>query len=358
MYEQFTKQFLERRMLDRIDSDIDKSEGSFTFDAIAPAAVELAQTYIELDGVLEKAFAQTSYGEWLEKRAAEYGVYRKPGTRASGTVTFHGADGTVIPAGTLVQTNAGLQYANGKQAVIANGNVTVEIEAVSEGTRYNVPAKAIAQLPVQLTGIIKAENLNPVTGGTNVESENDFLQRLLYKVRKPATSGNIHHYKQWALEVPGIGDARVFPLWKGPGTVKVIVVDSDRLPVDENSLLMLSVREYIEDNRPVGAEATVESAERLDINVIATVVLKKDYTVDSVLQEFRTRLIDYLKSVTFIENNISFLKIGKILLDTPGVKDCPDMTVNGNDREIILSEYQCPVVNTIEITEDIVQGVS
>ncbi|MFZ5987091.1 MAG: baseplate J/gp47 family protein [Bacillota bacterium] len=357
MYEQYTKQFLEKRMLDRINSDIDKSEGSFTYDALSPAAVELAQTYIELDGILEKAFAQTSYGEWLEKRAAEYGVYRKPGTCAYGTITFYGADGTIIPAGTLVQTKAGLQYATLKQSVITSGYTTVEIEAVLEGTQYNIPAKFISDLPVQLTGITSLENLNPITGGTDIETESDFLQRLLLKVRKPATSGNIHHYKQWALEVPGIGDAIVFPLWKGPGTVKIIVIDSNRQPIHPEGDLMKRVTGYIEDNRPVGAMVTVDSAKKLEINITAAVELKNDYTIDSVRQEFRMKLIYYLKGITFIDDHISYLQIGKILLETPGVKECPSMTVNNGTDDVILEDDQCPVLNDIIITQLADQGV-
>ena len=44
----------------------------------------------------------------------------------------------------------------------------------------------------------------------------------------PATSGNVYHYQQWALEVSGTGAAKVFPLADGPGTVTVLVVDSDK----------------------------------------------------------------------------------------------------------------------------------
>jgi uncharacterized phage protein gp47/JayE len=357
MYEINTKQAIEKRMLDRIKTDIDKSEGSFTYDAISPAAVELAQTYIELDGILEKAFAQTSFGEWLEKRAEEYGVYRKPGTLAFGAVTFHGANGTVIPEGTLVQTDAGLQYSSVKQETITMGNVVVNVQAVSEGTQYNIPARTISKLPVQLTGITKVENTEPISEGRDIETESDFLQRLLLKVRKPATSGNIYHYKQWALEIPGVGDARVFPLWEGAGTVKVIVVDSNRQSVDPEGEILRTVKSHIEENRPVGASVTVESAKRLDINIAANVELENDYTLDLIRQEFRASLIDYLKNITFVDDFISYLQIGKLLVDTDGVKRCYSMKLNGGTEDIKLEEDQCPVLNDVNITQTMEQEV-
>ncbi|HEX2924804.1 MAG TPA: baseplate J/gp47 family protein [Ruminiclostridium sp.] len=358
MYEMYTKEFLQNRMLGRIKTDIDKSEGSFTFDAIAPAAVELAQTYIELDGILEKAFAQTSYGEWLIKRAEEYGVSRKSGTRAYGAVTFYGADGTVVPEGTLVQTEAGLQYETAKEITISQGCKVVNISAVSEGTQYNIPAKTINQLPVQLTGITKVENTEPIAEGRERETESDFLQRLLLKVRKPATSGNENHYRQWALEVPGIGDSKVFPLWKGAGTVKVIVVDSNRQPLNPEGELLKTVRKYINDNRPIGADVTVESAKRLDIDITADIELEKDYSMALVLQEFRARIADYLKSITFVDEYVNFYQIGKMLVDTDGVKRCNSIMLKGGSTNIPIAVDECPYLNDVNLVQTAEQGVS
>lgn len=358
MYEMYTKEFLQNRMLGRIKTDIDKSEGSFTFDAIAPAAIELAQTYIELDGILEKAFAQTSYGEWLEKRAEEYGVYRKAGTRAYGAVTFYGADGTAVPEGTLVQTEAGLQYETVKEITIAQGNAIVNIRAVTEGTQYNIPARTISQLPVQLTGITKVENTGPIVEGRDMESESDFIQRLLLKVRKPATSGNKNHYRQWALEVPGIGDSKVFSLWNGAGTVKVLVVDSNRNPLNPEGELLKIVRDYINDNRPLGADVTVESARRLDINIAANVEVEKDHSMDLIMQEFKTKIVAYLKSITFLDNFVNYLQIGKILVDTDGVKRCHSMKVNGGTDDIEIDAEECPVLNEVNIAQTVEQEVS
>ncbi len=358
MYEMYTKEFLQNRMLGRIKTDIDKSEGSFTFDAIAPAAIELAQNYIELDGILEKAFAQTAYGEWLQKRAEEYGVYRKAGTRAYGAVTFYGADGTAIPEGTLVQTEAGLQYETVREIIISQGNAVVNIRAVTEGTQYNIPARTISQLPVQLTGITKVENTGPIAEGRDMESESDFIQRLLLKVRKPATSGNKNHYRQWALEVPGIGDSKVFSLWNGAGTVKVLVVDSNRYPLSPEGELLKTVRDYINDNRPLGADVTVESAKRLDINIAANVEVEKDHSMDLIMQEFKTKIVDYLKSITFIDNFVNYLQIGKMLVDTDGVKRCHSMKVNGGTDDIEIDAEECPVLNEVNIAQTVEQEVS
>ncbi len=69
-----------QRMLDRVPNNIDKREGSIIYNALAPAAVELAQMYIEAERILNEGFADTASREYLIKRAAERGITPYPAT--------------------------------------------------------------------------------------------------------------------------------------------------------------------------------------------------------------------------------------------------------------------------------------
>ena len=35
-------------------------------------------------------------------------------------------------------------------------------------------------------------------------------------------AGNKYHYREWALEVTGVGDAKIFPRYNGPLSIKVV----------------------------------------------------------------------------------------------------------------------------------------
>lgn len=35
---------------------------------------------------------------------------------------------------------------------------------------------------------------------------------------------------EWARQIQGVGGARVFPLWAGPKTVKVVIVNAEHRP--------------------------------------------------------------------------------------------------------------------------------
>lgn len=352
MYENNTEDTIKQRMLDNIPSDIDKSEGSLIYDAISPLSVELAQGYVELDTVLEKVFAQTSHGEWLEKRASEFGIYRKEGVKATGQVQFEGADGTIIATNSIVQTDDGLQYQTTEEVTISGSSILANIEALAIGTTYNIPSTKINKLPVQITGVTSIDNPNPIDGGADTESDEDLLSRLLLKVQTPSTSGNANHYKLWALEVPGCGDAKVFPIHAGPGTVKVVIIDSEKTPADEQGNTLVSeVVTKIETNRPIGATVTVASATGLNIDISVTITRDTNYDISTVQLNIESKIKEYLKEIAFQQNYVSYGKIGSAILDSVGVIDYTNLTVNSGTANITVADEEVAILGQVIVSE-------
>ena len=76
MYEDMTFENIMDRCLDRVSSSIDKREGSVVYDAIAPAAAELAIMYIELAYLMDRAFPDTESGDDLTKEVSS--EHRQP----------------------------------------------------------------------------------------------------------------------------------------------------------------------------------------------------------------------------------------------------------------------------------------
>lgn len=339
------------RMKNKVPSDIDTSEGSFIHDALSPVSEEIAKQEINLDEILKRAFAITAaengYSTELDNRCAEQGVTRKKGTSSTGQVTFIGTESTVVPEGTVVQTSGGLQYETTEAAVIKGGSALVNIASVSAGDKYNVPASTIVQLPIQVMGITKVINFNQTSGGTDVEDDESLLKRYLAKVQSPASSGNVSDYLQWAESVNGVGGAKVFPLWNGNGTVKICIVDSNKEPASE--VLVAAVQNYIEGVRPIGAAVTYKSAEALNIDVSAKVVLSNGYTLQSVRDNFSTSLEEYIKAIAFTSSYISSAKVGDILLNTAGVLDYSSLTVNGSTSNVGFKDEEIPVLGTISL---------
>jgi len=349
-YTHKTKEAILQAMLDATPAGIDKREGSITWDMLSPAAVQLAEAYIELDNVLELVFAETSNGEFLEMRTAELGVFRKPAVHATGELTFSGPTGTVIPVGTRASTTSvtPILFETTEEGIIdSSGSVTLSAKAVEPGSQGNVPAGTITLVVGDLAGIVTVTNENSFNGGVDAESDAELLQRYYDRVQRPATSGNANHYLQWAKEVPGISDAKVFPEWNGPLTVKVVVIDGNkRSPTPE---LVQSVFDYIESQRPIGAIVTVEGAVEVPINIFVKVVPATGATVEQITADIQNAVTDYLKSLAFVDPLVRITRIANLLLDIPRIVDYQDLTLNGGTGNIEVLPNQVAVLGTVTV---------
>lgn len=335
-------------MLNNIDTSLNKKEGSFIYDAVSPASIELAQAYMELDRILKLGFAQTTYGTYLDHRAEEHGVIRKAAEKAQGTIIITGTPSLIIPKDSIFASETGIQFITDEESTIGEeGVVSVSITAVLAGKEGNLPAEAICEMPVSISGVTQVTNLQETTGGRDTENDQSLLDRLLLKVREPSTSGNTNHYCQWALEVPGIGDVKIFPLWNGPGTVKIVVVNSEKKSAC--AALVSDTAQYIETVRPIGADVTVESAIEKQINVSAKVTLANGFTIGQVQESLQSALIGYIKDTAFTETYVSYAQIGRLLLAVSGVGDYNNLLVNDTQGNILLTEEEVPVMGAVSL---------
>lgn len=343
LFENQTFETILQRMLDRIPDDMDKREGSIIYDALAPAAMELAQMYVELDVVLRLAFGETSTGEYLDRRAADFGVYRKQATSAVRKGVFTNGDGAPfnIPIGSRFRINDMVYVAIEK---IVDGQFRMRAE--TSGSAGNQEFGNLLPIePIERLGTaVLADVLIP---GEDEESDDSLRKRFLQKVRESGTSGNVSNYKQWATEVAGVGSAKVTPLWNGPGTVKVTIVNTDMQPATTE--LVEKVQEYIEQVRPIGASVTVASATGKPINVSANVILASGYTLQNVQDAFAASLDEYLKEIAFSMTYVSYAKIGTLLLSTPGVIDYNGLIVNSGTVNVALQDEEVPIRGEVSL---------
>ena len=336
-------------MLENVDPAIDQREGSVTHDLTMPAAIEIANAYIELDAVLALGFAETSEGEYLDMRASEHGVTRKEALKAQGSVILTGPVATVVPEGTRLQTAAEVFFVTLANVTLTSGTATVNAEAEEAGLAGNVATGEIDALaPGDLYGIVTVTNTAAFDGGADTEDDASLLARLMDRVQRPATSGNAAHYKQWALEVAGVGDAKVYPVWNGGGTVKVVLLDTEKTAPAPS--VVDAAAAYIETQRPIGAAVTVVGATELAINVSATLTLDSGIDIADVQTQFTTALTDYLKSVAFTGEQIRYTRIANLLIDVAGVIDYASLTVNGGTANIVPTDVQVGVSGSVTLT--------
>ena len=342
-------------LLAAIPDTYDKSVGSFIWDNLNAVAGDISQIDISITTATDMLdMANLTYPELDTRIYDRTGLTRDAATYATGTVTLTGT-GTVN-AGDVVETAAGTQFEiTATTAITTSGDVP--IQALVAGSAGNVAAGTITLFPQTLTGFTAVTNTAPTTGGADQESDASYLQRYYDYVQNPLTSGNKNEYVVWAKSIPGIGGTVVIPLWNGPNTVKVVVIGSDGLPA--SSSIVAAVQNYLDPGTtgqgngiaPIGAFVTVESASPITINISATLVLAPGYTLDVVTTNIQNSLTSLFQTVAFQQTPIvSYAKVGDVLINSIGVDDYSNLTINGSATNVSVGAEQVPVLGTTSFT--------
>ena len=214
--------------------------------------------YGYLDWQARQILPDTAEDEFLARHASLWGIYRKVASTAQGVVRLSGFVGSVIPAGTILQSPTEQDFITTAEALIEEKSVTVAIAAVEAGTTGNLPTGAVLSLVSPIIGVdADAVCIEDMSGGADLESMDSLRARLLERIRQPPHGGADFDYTMWALQVPGVTRAWVYPLFDGPGTVGLAFVMDDRddptpLPGD-----VAQVQAHIDALRPVTANVTV-----------------------------------------------------------------------------------------------------
>lgn len=336
------------RMLASIDPKYDTSEGSFFRDIVSAVAIEFAEQQGVTEGIIDKGFVDTATGAELERRVAEQGLTRKVATYSSGQVKITGQAGATVAKGAKVSSDT-VTYTVQEAAVVGTGNTAmVNVICDASGSIGNCAAGAIKYFPVTIAGLSAVANEAELSSGYDAETDDELRERYYEKVRTPPTSGNKYHYLAWAKEVTGVGDARVFPLWAGAGTVKVVIIDANKQGADTQ--LVTDTAAHIEDVRPVGATVTVVSAAEVAINVAAVLTLAAGYTLEQVQAAVESNISSHLQSTAFVDDYVSYAKIGNAILSTAGVLDYAGLTINSGTANIAIANTEVAVLGTVALS--------
>lgn len=321
------------RALGAITLDIDKSETSIIYNALAEAMVEVTQLYIAAEQFYKLAFSIDSEDEWLEKHAAETDTFRDPAISAIRRATFN------------IPVENGERFFVDDVYYVVIGKDKVEAEepgVIGNRPRSNSDMLALNNIPGLETAILG----DIIIAGAEEESDASLLARHLVKRRREAGSGNKAHYKQWAERVDGVGKAIVVPLWAGRGTVKVIIADSQMQPASPE--LIQAVKEQIDPNgedgegdAPIGATLTVESAAHKDVAVSAHVTLKGN-TAEEVTLQIADEIRKLLKSIAFTKSTVKVAAISNILFENEWIDDYSNVLINDIPANLPILENEIP----------------
>jgi len=228
--------------------------------------------YGYLEWIARQVIIDTADGDMLERHASIWGVARKAASPAVGSVTVTGANGAIVPADSTLARSDGAQYTTDAEATISGGTATIAVTAVDGGQAGNASAASLLSFDTPIDGVSATATVavGGLTGGADIEADEDLRARLLARIQQPPHGGASYDYVAWALEVPGVTRAWVYPAELGLGTVTVrFVRDDDASPIPDAGEVT-AVQEYIDSVRPVTA----------DVTVVAPIAVPLNFTID------------------------------------------------------------------------------
>lgn len=338
MYENMTYEMILDRMLDKIPKDLDKREGSIIYNALAPAAIEMMQMYIELDGILNETFADTSSRKYLIKRAAERGIIPIPASNA----VLKGVFNKVVPIGSRFSLEE-LNYIVTRQISGKEFELKCETEG-SEGNKY-----VGFMIPIDIIdGLETAELTELIIPGEDEESTESIRKRYFSTLESQAFGGNISDYKEKVNKIQGVGGVKIYPVWNGGGTVKLVILNSEfKKPAAE---FISEVQNIIDPFKnqgkglgiaPIGHIVSIECVKDQKINIETKITYQKGWSWEEiknyVFEVIDKYLLELNKSWELNENII--VRISQIesrLLNLSGIIDISATMINGKQENMVL----------------------
>ncbi len=351
MFESMTFENILKSMLSNVPSSFDKREGSIIYDALAPAAAELAQLYIDLDFTLKETFADTSDREYLIMRAAERGFEPYSATFAIAKGVFN----IEVPIGSRFSIDV-FNYT--VTEVISDEEHSYKLMCETAGSEPNGYTGQL--IPVDyIKGLTQAEITEILIPGEDEEETESFRQRYLNSFDSQAFGGNIQDYKEKVNAIQGVGGVKVYPVWNGGGTVKLVIISSEyKVPSSE---LIQEVQTAIDPVQnqgeglglaPIGHVVTVEGITETVINIEAEITYDEGWSWEDIESTANDVIDNYFKELaqSWADNSNIIVRISQIetrLLDIEGVIDIQNTRLNSQTKNITLEENSIPKRGTV-----------
>ncbi len=341
MYEQMEYRYILSRMLERVPDIMDKREGSVIYDALAPAAAELANMYIELDSVLNQTFADTATGRYLDMRCAERGIVRQ-------AATFATVRATVSPVNIDI---TGQRFSCGQfnYKALSGAEGEYQMQCETSGTGPNGTSGIM--IPIEyIPGLESAKITEMLVPGENAEADESLRRRFYASIESQAYGGNIKDYKDKTNAIDGVGGVKVTPVWNGGGTVKLTIIASDYTVPTKT--LIDTVQKQIDDIVPIGHVVTVEGVTAEVVSISTKITYQQGWNWETVKKYAEKTLRDYLVALaeSWAESDGLVVRISQFearMLDCTGVIDITGTKINGSAANMAVSSHAIPVFGGI-----------
>ena len=268
-----------QRTANAFRSDLKGSDARLWPNNVAVSAKVMAgalwPAYAFIEYVSRQIFAHTSDGAFLDRHGAEYGMPRLAATFAEGRITLTGDPATAVPSGLVVARADGVEYVTTTGGTTSGGGaLEVSVRCTLPGRTGNAVAGVTITVPpldrIASSAVVAAAGIG---GGADLEGDESYRARILFRKRNPPHGGAAHDYVIWASEVNGVTRVYVDPVTATNGRSNVgvwFLMDhtyANGVPLAAD---VATVAAYIDSLRPAGAVVVVAAPTPVAVNITIT----------------------------------------------------------------------------------------
>ena len=363
-FSKYTQSYLQAEMLARVPNTLDKREGSLIYTALSPIAWLLSLIFTILNQMQTNSYVETAIGNYLDKRCEERGIARKKASASIRLVYFD------------IEVKIGSRFAtiNGENSV--NFKVTEYIEKRQDGYYYyKAECETVGVIGNGYTGSITtigfidkltvAQMTDILIAGTEDEDDESLKARYIASLQQKPFAGNYASYIEEVSSYDGVGAIQIYPIWKGGGTVKISIIDSNFDPCSDVYIaeIQKKVCPIIDDENanindtdfgfgiaPIGAQVTIGTAEKFNIDVSCAITLTNEVDKEQATLNIQKALEKYFlglrkqwgknRDVYAIKYEMSVLlsQVTASITNSEGVWDCQDVHINGDTQNVVCDQ--------------------
>lgn len=300
--------------------------------------------------VQRQCFPQTAGGEYLDYHGEMRGLERKDACKAVGMLRFTASTAPTqdlkIPKGTVAMTAGLLRMETLEDAFLLVGETGVNVKAEAEeaGVSGNIASGMVITMSVPPVGISACTNPEPFEDGTDVESDEEFRERIMESYQRLPNGANAAFYYQEAMANERVVAAQVIPRSRGVCTVDVVISDSGGVPTEE---LVQEVQAYLDERREIAVDVLVKSPTLVALDLSVAVVAETEYTAEEAIEEV-VEVITAWFDGSRLGQTLLEGELGYLIYQCKSVKNY-QIETNLFDYDIDVAEL--PVLGTLTVRE-------
>lgn len=321
-------------------------------------SAEIADLYSALDFSLRQGSLSTASGRNLDLIGDLYGVVRKQISDAAATerqsfnIEFYMqkpySSEVIIPKDTLIFTSVE-NFAVRQYRYKLHDSVTIQIGSTkayglvvpdfSDNTYVAPRGSLISHNFIAPPGVVVfCTNTKEVYSNINSESDDNYRRRIVSSIKTRAT-GTAESIRFAALSVKGVRDVRIRESSYGLGSCDVIVVPETLSAIKQMPEVISAAINAV---RPAGVRFNVRLAEKLSVNLVATISLTSSVSSSltaGIKNQASLFVKRYLNSLT-VGDTVSITEIERqIRQSSDYIRNVSINSFNVDGKELPLSDF-------------------